>query len=56
MAFPEKLPDAPQMSFGDDMDGKSLRQQAVAIDPPPSGTIGMKIRWDGLNVSRKQGQ
>ena len=42
MAFPEKLPDAPQPSFEDDMDGKSLRQQAVAIDPPPSGAIGIK--------------
>ena len=42
MAFPEQLPDAPQPRFEDDTDGKSLRQQAVAIDPPPSRAIGME--------------
>jgi hypothetical protein len=42
MVFPEKLPDAPQPSFEDDMDGQSLRQQAVAIDPQPSGAIGIE--------------
>ena len=42
MAFPDKLSVAPQPSFENDPEGQSLRQQAVAIDPPPNGTIGIE--------------
>jgi len=42
MAFPEKLPDAPQPGVEHDLEGQSLRRQAVAIDPPPSGAIGIE--------------
>ena len=42
MALPKKLPDAPQPSFADDTEGQSLRERAVAIDPPPSGAIGIE--------------
>ena len=42
MSFPEELPEAPQPGFEDDLEDQSLRQQAVAIDPPPSGAIGIE--------------
>ncbi len=42
MALPKKLPEAPQPSFKDDLEGQSLRQRAVAIDPPPQGAIGIE--------------
>ena len=42
MAFPKKSPDAPQSRFENDLEGRSLRQRAVAIDPPPKGAIGIE--------------
>ena len=42
MAFPEKLPDTPQPEIENDPEDQSLRQQAVAIDPPPVGAIGIE--------------
>lgn len=42
MAFPKKLPDAPETSFENNQKGHSLRDQAVAIDPPPKGAIGIE--------------
>ena len=42
MAFPKKLPDAPQPSFEEDQKRQSLRQRAVAIDPPPKGAVGIE--------------
>ena len=42
MALPKKLPDVPRLRFGNDLEGQSLRQRAVAIDPPPKGAIGIE--------------
>jgi hypothetical protein len=42
MALPKKLPEPPQPSVEGDQEGQSLRQRAVAIDPPPSGAIGIE--------------
>lgn len=51
MALPKELPDAPQTDIEDphqpsvekeDLEGQSLRERAVAIDPPPSGAIGIE--------------
>lgn len=42
MAFPEKLPNFPPTIIENDQDGQSLRKQAVAIDPPPAGAIGIE--------------
>ena len=42
MALPKELPEAPQPSIENDQEGQSLRQRAVAIDPPPSGAIGIE--------------
>ena len=42
MAIPEKLPEAPEPNFDREPVSKSLRQQVVAIDPPPKGAIGIE--------------
>ncbi|MDA1324553.1 MAG: hypothetical protein O3C34_07390 [Proteobacteria bacterium] len=42
MAFPEKLPNVPPPIIENDPEGQSLRKQAVAIDPPPVGAIGIE--------------
>ena len=42
MALPKELPEAPQASIENEPEGQSLRQRAVAIDPPPSGAIGIE--------------
>ena len=42
MAFPEKLSNVPPPIIENDPDGQSLRKQAVAIDPPPVGAIGIE--------------
>ena len=42
MALPKELPEAPQPSIENNQEGQSLRERAVAIDPPPSGAIGIE--------------
>lgn len=41
MAIPEKLPEPPP-KIEENAKGQSLREQAVAIDPPPKGAIGIE--------------
>lgn len=42
MAFAKKLPAAPQPTNDENREARSLQQQAVAIDPPPAGAIGIE--------------
>jgi hypothetical protein len=42
MALPKERPDAPQPSIEHEPAGQSLRERAVAIDPPPKGAIGIE--------------
>lgn len=42
MAFPKQKPEDIQPQAIDEMEIDSLRQRAVAIDPPPEGAIGIQ--------------
>ena len=42
MAFAKKRPAAPQPTDEEKREARSLQQQAVAIDPPPAGAIGIE--------------
>ena len=42
MALPKELPDAPQPVADSEPDDRSLRERAVAIDPPPRGAMGIE--------------
>jgi hypothetical protein len=42
MAFPKQKPEEIQARISSDDDAATLRQRAVAIDPPPEGAIGIQ--------------
>jgi hypothetical protein len=42
MALPKELPDAPPPVVESEPDGRTLRERAVAIDPPPRGAMGIE--------------
>ena len=42
MAIPKQKPEDLQSRIADDVETGSLRQRAVAIDPPPEGAIGIQ--------------
>lgn len=42
MAIPKKSPEPPHPQTQPEAEGQSLRQRAVAIDPPPKGAIGIE--------------
>ena len=42
MAFPKQKTEAPQTPAVDDFEAGSLRERAVAIDPPPEGAMGIQ--------------
>ena len=42
MAFPKEKTEDLQSQASDDFEAGSLRQRAVAIDPPPEGAIGIQ--------------
>lgn len=42
MAFPEKKPEEFEPTIKRDPESQSLRHQAVAIDPPPKGAMGIE--------------
>ena len=42
MAFADKMPEMPNPVIENDTGSQTLRQQAVAIDPPPLGAIGIE--------------
>lgn len=42
MAFPKQKSEPSQSQAADEFEAGSLRQRAVAIDPPPEGAIGIQ--------------
>ena len=42
MAQPSRKPDEIEQSFAETKELSTLKSQAVAIDPPPSGAIGIQ--------------
>ena len=64
MGQPKNRPEDRKKSFADEIAGGALRRQAVAIDPPPEGAIGIQellsrfenfAETDGLGNSPQDG-